>query len=314
MIAQEVIQLADRFQKLELHAARGGREVLCVLLELIEERSKTSIRELADEVRENITYLLKSLPPYAPPLNSINQVLLILEEMETMPVDQQEIKRQLVVLKTGTQNITLLHRKIADGLAEILPPEAVIYTHTLSETVLGVLLELYRRGRLHRVAVTESRPNNDGWTTALRLADKGVNVCLTIDAAMPAAIENSHLMVSGSEIINPDGSIVGKIGTHLAAMVCQYYQKPLYVVANSNKICPIPWKDFYHNQFTESDLGIPSSISPLQVTGSYFDITPARYICAYATEKGLLCSQDISEKVNEMRVSRWLTQWVAESC
>ncbi|NPV74828.1 MAG: hypothetical protein HPY59_00480 [Anaerolineae bacterium] len=312
MIAREVVQLADRFQKLELHAARGGREVLRVLLEIIAERPKKSVRELADEARENIAYLLNSLPPYAPPLNSINQVLLILEEMETMPVDQQEVKRRLAALQPDSQNITLLHRKIADGLAEILPPEPAIYTHTLSETVLGVLLELHRLGRLTRVVVTESRPNNDGWTTTRRLADEGVDVSLTIDAAMPAAIEHSHLMVSGSEIIRPDGSIVGKIGTHLAAMVCQRYQKPLYVIADSNKICPVPWKNYFLNQFTEADLGIPASITPLQVIGSYFDITPAHYICAYVTEKGLLSSQEIAEKVREMKVSQWLIRNLEE--
>jgi len=218
MVTQDIIQLAERFRGLELHAAHSGREVLRVLIKLIDESQQMTLPGLAEEVQENIRFLLRSLPPYAPPLNSINRVLLTVEEISSAGGNVEDVKRRLDSLQTETSDARLNQARIASNLMDILPPEAVIYTHTLSETVLGVILELHRSEKVKKVIVTESRPNNDGWDTARRLAEQNLKVELTIDAAMPAAIEKAHLMLSGAEIIRSDGSVVGKIGAYPAAL------------------------------------------------------------------------------------------------
>jgi len=308
MIIKATIQLAERLRGLELHAAHSGREVLRVLGMVVDQSQGMTLSNLTEEMHENILYLLPSLPPYAPPLNNINRVLLILENALETGMDFADLKHQLEGLQKETSDPSVISASIVESLSPILPPEAIIYTHTLSETVLGVLQALHRSGSLNMLIVTESRPNNDGWDTARRMAEQGLKVHLTIDAAMPSAIENAHLMLSGAEIINPDGSVVGKIGAYPAALLCQLYQKPVYIIADSNKISNIDWTGFYLNQITPQALGLDFSHPSLSVTGTYFDITPSRLIRAYATEKGLITANDIRSIVSDRRVSAWLAQ------
>jgi len=308
MVNKATIQLAERLRGLELHAAHSGREVLRILALVMDHSQETTLSNLTEEMHENIRYILPSLPPYAPPLNNINQVLVILEKAQETGESVTEVKRKLGKLRSEKSDPCSIRERIVENLSAVLPPGAIIYTHTLSETVLGVVLELHRAGNLNKVIVTESRPNNDGWDTARRLAEQNLTVHLTIDAAMPSAIENAHLMLSGAEIINPDGSVVGKIGAYPAAVLCRLYGKSVYIVADSNKISNIPWSDFYLNQITPEALGLDFSHPSLSVVGAYFDITPSHLISAYATEQGLITESDISSLISGVQVSAWLTQ------
>jgi translation initiation factor 2B subunit (eIF-2B alpha/beta/delta family) len=308
MINEATVQLADRLRGLELHAAHSGREVLRVLKQVMDQSQKTKLFDLVEEMRENIRFLFPSLPPYAPPLNNINRILLILEKGLETGGSIVDVKRQIETLYKENSSPQAIRENIVESLMSVLPSQAVVYTHTLSETVLGALLDLHRNKRLKMVIVTESRPNNDGWDTARRLAEHNLTVQLTIDAAMPSAIENAHLMLSGAEIVNPDGSVIGKVGAYPAAVLCQRYGKPVYIVADSNKISNIPWSGFYLSQITPVALGLDFSHLSLSVIGTYFDITPSNLIRAYVTEKGLITSNDIPRLVSGMQVSAWLTQ------
>jgi len=308
MVDEEVVQLVERFERIELHAAHSGREVLRVLTSLLLESQEARISYLTAVLQENISFLLPSLPPYAPPLNNINRVLLLIEQASRENITVEELKIQIDSLSRDSTDPNTNRKIIAQNLAALLPPNAVVYTHTLSETVLGVLLELHHIDKLQLVKVTESRPNNDGWETAKRLSENDLNVNLTIDAAMPSTIESSDLMLSGAEIINQDGSVVGKVGAFPAAVFCQQYDKPLYIIADSNKINRIEWSDFYFNPIRAQDLGIDSINSFLNVTGSFFDITPPNLISAYATELGILEASEIPSTYSKMPVSGWLVQ------
>ncbi len=313
MMNQETLQLADRLSRLELHAAHSGREVLRVLIDNLIASRETTPAGLLLEQSDNIRCLLRVLPPYAPPLNNINRVLLLLETAIERGAGVVGIKSQLAELQKQTGDAKLCWDNILAALANQLPDEAVVYTHTLSETVLGVLTGLHRMGKIKRVNVTESRPNNDGWETARRLAELDVEAHLYIDAAMPAAIENAHLILSGAEIINQDGSVVGKVGAYPAALFCRHFSKPVYIVADSNKINHIEWHNFHLNPLTAQDLGLSSSLSRLQISGTIFDLTPAQLIHAYATELGLLTARDIPALDPEHRVSKWLAKELGQA-
>jgi translation initiation factor 2B subunit (eIF-2B alpha/beta/delta family) len=308
MVNQETRQLADRLSRLELHAAHSGREVLRVLVNNLLASHETTATGLLAEQSDNFRCLLRVLPPYAPPLNNINRILLLMEAAVENNTGVSELKHQLEELQKHTIDARLSWKGILTSLAKELPDEAVVYTHTLSETVLGVLTELHRMGKIKRVNVTESRPNNDGWETARRLAELDVDTHLYIDAAMPAAIENAHLMLSGAEIINQDGSVVGKVGAYPAAQFCQHFGKPVYIVADTNKINHMEWHNFHINPLTALELGFDGSQSNVQISGTLFDLTPAQLIHAYATELGILTASDIPTLDPEHRVSKWLVK------
>lgn len=313
MVHPEIANLMDRFSRLELHAAHSGREVFRVLKLLINESQETSLKDLSEDVHENVRVLLSALPAYAPPFNNINRILLLLEEAEAEELSLQEVRRRLDDMEEGAPDPVANCHKIVTALESVMPPEAVVYTHTLSETVLGVLAEFTRMRYLKRVNVTESRPNQDGWMTATRLAGLGLEVYLTVDAAMPEVIQRADLMLSGAEVINPDGSVVGKVGASVAALCCREYGKPMYIVADTNKILCVPRKDFFLNPISFKDLGLESAPPDLKVSGSFFDITPAALISGYATERGLVQAAEIPALVPDWRISRWLAEEAASS-
>jgi translation initiation factor 2B subunit (eIF-2B alpha/beta/delta family) len=311
MVHPEIANLVDRFSRLELHAAHSGREVFRVLKLLINESQETSLADLNEEVHENVRVLLSALPAYAPPFNNINRILLLLEEAEAVGLSLQDVRRRLDDLEEGAPDPVTNCHKIVTVLESVMPPGAIVYTHTLSETVLGVLAEFTKMRCLKQVNVTESRPNQDGWITATRLAGLGLEVYLTVDAAMPEAIQGADLMLSGAEVINLDGSVVGKVGASVAALCCREYGKPVYIVADTNKILCAPRKDFFLSPISFKDLGLENAPPGLQVSGSFFDNTPAALISGYATERGLVQAAEIPALAPDWRVSRWLAEGAA---
>lgn len=311
MVSEDVHQLAGQFKTLKLHAARGGREVSRVLRAVVERSKASSTADLLEEVCENAAYLLDCLPPYAPPLNSINAMLSCVEEAARSNRDVLDTKDLLKADDTQINSAAQNAGLIADALTEILPPRARIYTHTFSETVLNTLLELRCRDRVGQVFVTESRPNNDGWDTARRLAKEGIDVSLTIDAAMPSLIGKADCMLSGAEIIHRDGSVVGKVGAFSAAALCKMSAVPVYILADTGKISPFDQAGQNFTPFKPKDLGIELiENSALKIMGAFFDQTPAEYVGAFITEKGKVLPEHIASLVPTIHVSAWLCEWL----
>lgn len=310
MVHAEIIDLAEQFTSLQLHAARGGRETLRALYLVVQESQQHTISGLIRDVHENVRFLLNALPPYAPPILNINRVLTVLEKAledgESLEFARSEIDR----LQHEIASPIDLFGKITGYLLDILPEDPVIYTHTLSETVLNVLLEVNRNIRIKQVVVTESRPNNDGWDTAKKIAQQNIDVQLTIDAAMPAAIQSADLMLSGAEIINLDGSVIGKVGAFPAALLCKRYGKPVYIIAGSNKINHISGMNYFANKITQKELGIEFVHPKLHMFGTYFDITPHEFIAGYINEQGVIGKNDIQALVSGRKISAWLVEQI----
>jgi translation initiation factor 2B subunit (eIF-2B alpha/beta/delta family) len=303
---KDVVDLANRFRSLEIHAARGGREVLQTLINVAATSNGETIDALTQELRDNIVVLLQSLPPYAPPLNNINHILLSIERAERMHSSIQNFNEELAELGKGVSSLEVNIEKIVNNIDPMIIPGSTIYTHTLSETVLLCLFELFKRGKVGRVYVTESRPNNDGLLTAIKLANSGFEVQLTIDAAVPNVIEKSNLMVSGAEIITHEGDVIGKVGTYTAAVFCRLTKIPVFILADTSKVSPLDQSCFHFTPLLPQDLGISSGLTNQNVVGSYFDLTPASYIHSYITEKGVMTTSNIGSTIKGKTVSRWL--------
>lgn len=306
MVNQTIYSLIERFQKLELHAAQSGREVLSALVNCVVESKAENLEQLTIEIQEIIKTLLPFLPPYSPPLNSLNQIMIALESAEKEQVDLVLLRQRISALGNDLTPPQHNHRVIADHLAPVLPNKITVYTHTLSETVLGVLLFLHHKGQIQRVFVTESRPNNDGWITAEKLIAAGVETRLALDAGFPEVAQNADVMLSGAEIINPDGSVVCKVGVYPAALYCRIISKPVYIIADTKKINPFEDSKFNMTPISLADLGVENAPDRLEATGGYFDITPAELVTGYVTERGLLTAKEVYLVAKNQPVSEWL--------
>jgi len=304
-------ELVKKFLDLELHAARGGREVRRVLLEELEKTiglEDSTAEDLLESVKTMVIDLLPALPPYAPPLRSINDFLIVVEKAAVSGKSAAETLCSLKFTAKGTADTQNIAQKVADSLLSNMSSPLILYTHTLSETVLNAILLIHAQGMVERVYVTESRPNIDGHETARRLSSAGLSTFLTIDAAMPAAISASDRMLTGAEAIGPSGEVIGKVGAFSAAVLCRLFGKPITVVADTSKILPIPLKYLELSLMRAEDIEPAEDSNLWQPFGSFFDITPCDYFEFYATERGLWSIADVDAEIKQIPISLWLEE------
>lgn len=305
-IHPKVQKIIDSFEAKELHASRSGREVMQALGSVVAGTKATTMDDFSAEFDENISALVDALQTYAPTMNVIHSLYTsydgALGEGQALDSFQAGIASQVEGYLAWSQDA---RSRIAAIGKTIIPMGSNIYTFTLSETVMGTLLEAWDTGIEFRVLVTESRPNNDGRATGKALAEAGIQVEVSIDACMHELISRADLMIVGAEAILSDGSAVCKIGTYPAALVAHQSDVPLYIVVDTMK--------FYVNSFVgkvitldnldrTEVIGMEFSTSP-RVDGHLFDRTPPEYISGLITEMGIMHPSQASLQMLTMPIS-----------
>ncbi|MDY6770211.1 MAG: hypothetical protein SVU88_04540 [Candidatus Nanohaloarchaea archaeon] len=138
---------------------------------------------------------------------------------------------------TALQHIETAQDDIADRAAALLAEEGVetVYTHCHSSTVTAAL-QRASQDRALAVRVTETRPLYQGRETARELADAGIPVTLSVDAAAGNALAEADVMLIGADAIAPDGAVYNKIGSGLFAATAARRDVPVYVLADAWKL------------------------------------------------------------------------------
>jgi methylthioribose-1-phosphate isomerase len=197
------------------------------------------------------------------------------------------------------------NRRMADLGAELFAPGARILTHCNAGalatggigTAIGVIAEAWRRGRVERVWVDETRPLLQGARlTAWELARLGVPHRLVTDSMVGALMSRGRVdgVVVGSDRIVANGDFANKIGTYTVAVLAHRHGVPFYVAAPRSTIdaatadgAGIPIEERDGREITEL-AGV--RIAPLATEGfnPAFDVTPAELVTAFVTEVGVL--------------------------
>ncbi len=181
---------------------------------------------------------------------------------------------------------------IADHAAEIL--SGPVLTIGYSTTVLRALELCWDRGVLTGVVVAESRPMFEGRRTAATLASRGIPVALIADVAMGVFVSTASAALVGADTLLPSGYLVARTGANLLALAAHRSRIPLFVLADTRKILPqVRGRASYSLEERDPSDVLPEPIPGVAVRNVAFDLTTARYITGYVTEKGLLNRQDI---------------------
>ncbi len=158
------------------------------------------------------------------------------------------------------------------------------------------------------VWVDETRPRNQGALTAFELAQHGVPHTVVTDNAGGLLMHQGKvdLCIVGADRVTRNGDVANKIGTYLKALAAFDNDVPFYVALpyttfdNSLEtgaeiqIEERPSREVSHIQGQHGHEIISVKLTDSGVGNPGFDITPARLVSGYITEKGV--TRQISQK------------------
>ncbi len=154
----------------------------------------------------------------------------------------------------------------------------------------------HAQGKVARVWVDETRPVMQGSRlTAWELVREGIPHRLIADVAAASLMARGEvdLIVTGADRIAANGDTANKIGTYSLAVLAQHHGVPFYVAAPFSTIDPsLPSGD--EIPIEERDPVEMRRVGAVQtapaespVFNPAFDVTPARFITAIITERGV---------------------------
>ncbi|XP_031132398.1 translation initiation factor eIF-2B subunit alpha-like isoform X2 [Ipomoea triloba] len=112
-----------------------------------------------------------------------------------------------------------------------------ILVHGFSRVVLEILKTAAQNRKHFRVLCTEGRPDRTGLRLSNELAKLDVPVKLLIDSAVAYSMDEVDMVFVGADGVVESGGIINMMGTYQIALVAKSMNKPVYVAAESYKVC-----------------------------------------------------------------------------
>ena len=163
-------------------------------------------------------------------------------------------------------------------------------------TALGVIRAAVEQGKKIHVYADETRPFLQGSRlTAWELMKDGIPTTVISDNMAGAMMKQGKIgaIVVGADRIAANGDVANKIGTYTVAILAKEHGIPFYVAAPVSTVdlaCPdgsgIPIEERSAREVTHiaGKQMVPAGVD---VENPAFDVTPARYVAAIITEKGI---------------------------
>ena len=197
------------------------------------------------------------------------------------------------------------NRAIGGFGASLVPSNARILTHCNAGalatagygTALGVIRAAHAQGKVALVWVDETRPVMQGSRlTAWECVREGIPHRLVADVAAASLMAHGQvdLVVTGADRIAANGDTANKIGTYALAVLARHHEVPFYVAAPFSTLdaaiasgaeIPIEERDADELRRVGAQRTAPDA-SP--VFNPAFDVTPAAFISAIITERGVV--------------------------
>ena len=265
-----------------------------------------STEEFAPEL-EQICALLGDTRPTAVNLFwAIDRMKALFAKLEAEGASLSQVKQAILdeALAMYDEDIAACKTMGAFG-ADLMPEEGGVLTHCNAGalatcgygTALGVIRGAVERGKHIHVFADETRPFLQGARlTAWELMADGIPTTVLCDNMAASLMRQGRIqaVVVGADRIAANGDVANKIGTYSVAILAREHSIPFYVAAPWSTIdratptgeqIPIeerPAREVTHHggkQLTPYGVGICNPA---------FDVTPAKYVTAIITERGVL--------------------------
>ena len=199
----------------------------------------------------------------------------------------------------------IIHRctRIGENGAHLIPEEGTVLTHCNAGalatvdygTALAPMRTAHRRGTDFSVLVDETRPRMQGRLTAWELSQEGIRHRIIPDNAAGYFMGRGEvdLVITGADRIACNGDAANKIGTYEKAVLARETGVPFYIAAPVSTFDPaLPSGDGIEIEFRDEaevleHRGLPMFGPGERALNPAFDVTPARYVTGFITERGI---------------------------
>ena len=188
--------------------------------------------------------------------------------------------------------------------ATLMPSSGGVLTHCNAGalatcgygTALGVIRAAVEQGKKIHVYADETRPFLQGSRlTAWELMKDGIPTTVISDNMAGAMMKQGKIgaIVVGADRIAANGDVANKIGTYTVAVLAKEHKIPFYVAAPFSTIdletpdgskIPIEQRNAKEVTHIAGRQMVPEGV---QVENPAFDVTPAEYVTAIVTERGI---------------------------
>jgi methylthioribose-1-phosphate isomerase len=188
--------------------------------------------------------------------------------------------------------------------ATLMPSEGGVLTHCNAGalatagygTALGVIRAAVEAGKKIHVYADETRPFLQGSRlTAWELMKDGIPTTVISDNMAGAMMRQGKIgaIVVGADRIAANGDVANKIGTYTVAVLAKENGIPFYVAAPISTVdmdgseggkIPIEQRNVREVSHIAGKQMVPDGVS---IENPAFDVTPARYVAAIITERGI---------------------------
>jgi len=188
--------------------------------------------------------------------------------------------------------------------ATLMPSSGGVLTHCNAGalatagygTALGVIRAAIEQGKKIHVYADETRPFLQGSRlTAWELMKDGIPTTVISDNMAGAMMKQGKIgaIVVGADRIAANGDVANKIGTYTVAVLAKEHGIPFYVAAPISTVdletadgsgIPIEQRSGKEVTHIAGKQMVPNGV---EVENPAFDVTPAKYVAAIITERGI---------------------------
>lgn len=235
---------------------------------------------------------------------AVERMSALVDSCSTMPPDEirQTLRRESERILAEDIDI---NKRIGRNGETLVPEVSTILTHCNAGalatggygTALGIVRAAHEAGKRIRVFADETRPWLQGLRlTSFELMEDGIPVHVIADNAAGSFMRRKmvDLIITGADRIAANGDAANKIGTYQVAVLARENRIPFYVAAPLSTIdlaikngdsIPIEERDPAEITHFNGRMVGPRGVKAINPS---FDITPAKYITAIITEKGIV--------------------------